>query len=101
MKNQFTIGTRLSLVLSLAIASSLVATVVKAESPQDQFSENQLSYTISQLINLSADQQGLIEIALNRAIAARQAPANTSVTTTGAIAPAQRTIRGRIQKSVP
>lgn len=100
MKNKFTIGTRLSLVLSLAIASSLVATVVKAESNQDQFSENQLSYTITQLIGLNADQRGLIELALNRAIAAKKDSSNIPSVTAGDIVRPQP-IRGRIKKSTP
>lgn len=94
MKNKFTIGTRLSLVLSLAIASFLVATVVNAESNQEQFSENQLSYTITQLIGLNADQQGLIELALNRAIAAKKDSFDIPAVTAGV----PQSTRGRIQK---
>jgi hypothetical protein len=100
MKNKFMIGTRLSLALSLAIASSLVATVVKAESNQEQFSENQLSYTITQLIGLNANQQGLVELALNRAIAAKKDSSNTPSVTAGDIVLSQP-IRGRIKKSTP
>jgi hypothetical protein len=71
MKNKFTLGTRLSLVLSLAIASSLVANVAQAESRQERQAKGSLSRTITELVDLGADRQWLVEAALNRATTAQ------------------------------
>jgi hypothetical protein len=70
MKNKFTLGTRLSLILSLAIASFLVANVAQAESRQDPQANEKLSRTITKLVGLGADRQWLVEAALNRATTA-------------------------------
>jgi hypothetical protein len=67
MKNKFTLGTRLSLVLSLTIASSLVANAARAESRQERQAKEELSRTITELVDLGADRQWLVEAALNRA----------------------------------
>jgi hypothetical protein len=73
MKGKFTIGARLSLVLSLAIASSLVANAAQAESRQERQAKEELSQTITKLVGLGADRQWLVVAALNRA--------NTAATT--------------------
>jgi hypothetical protein len=67
MKSKFTIGARLSLVLSLAIASFLVANGAQAESGPEQQAKKDLSRTITELVELGADRQWLVEAALNRA----------------------------------
>jgi hypothetical protein len=71
MKGKFTIGARLSLVLSLAIASSLVANAAQAESRQERQAKEELSQTITELVGLGADRQWLVAAALNRATAAQ------------------------------
>jgi transcription elongation GreA/GreB family factor len=68
MKNKFTLGTRLSLILILAIASSFVANVAQAESRQEQQAQAELSRTITKLVDLGVNRQWLVEAALNRAI---------------------------------
>ena len=73
MKSQFSLGTRLSLALSLAIASCLVANVARAESGQPtRTSVDNLSQTIAKLIDLDPAKQDLIASALNRAIASKE-----------------------------
>jgi hypothetical protein len=67
MKNKFTLGARLSLVLSLTIASSLVANAAQAESRQERQAKEELTRTITELVDLGADRQWLVEAALNRA----------------------------------
>jgi hypothetical protein len=73
MKSQFSLGTRLSLALSLAIASCLVANVARAESQQPtRTSVESLSQTIAKLIDLDPAKQDLVTSALNRAIASKE-----------------------------
>jgi hypothetical protein len=77
MKTKFGIGTRLSLALSLAIASCLVANVARAESGQPaRISVDNLSQTIAKLIDLDPSKQDLVTSALNRAIASKE---NTTI----------------------
>ncbi len=77
MKTKFSLGTRLSLALSLAIASCLVANVVRAESRQPaRTSVDNLSQTIAKLIDLDPSKQDLVTSALNRAIASKE---NTTI----------------------
>jgi hypothetical protein len=72
MKSQLSLGTRLSLALSLAIASCLVANVARAESQQPmRTSVANLSQTIAKLIDLDPSKQDLVTLALNRAIASK------------------------------
>jgi hypothetical protein len=86
MKNKFVIGTRLSLTLSLAISSSLVANVVRAESHHpNQFAVDELSQTIAKLIDLDPDRHSLINSALNRALASKETSSDIDTNTTGAI----------------
>ena len=109
MKSQFSLGTRLSLALSLAIASCLVANVARAESGQPtRTSVDNLSQTIAKLIDLDPSKQDLIASALNRAIASKEiaTPKLQPVVTAGVpVAPhtdEQRWIRnGLIQKPQP
>jgi hypothetical protein len=80
MNNKFMLGTRLSLILSLAIASSLVANVAQAESRQDPQVNEELSRTITKLVDLGADRQWLVEAALGRATNAQgRQPNNVAV----------------------
>ncbi len=73
MKNRFILSTRLSLALSLAIASCLVANIVKAESGQPtRTSVDNLSQTIAKLIDLDPTNQNLVTSALHRAIASKE-----------------------------
>jgi hypothetical protein len=58
---------KLFLVLSLAIASFLVANAAQAESGPEQQAKKDLSRTITELVELGADRQWLVEAALNRA----------------------------------
>ncbi len=78
MKNKFALGTRLSLVLSLAIASSLLANVAQAESRQERQANEELSRTITKLVDLGADQQWLVEAALIRATTAQGSRQNNA-----------------------
>jgi hypothetical protein len=79
MKNRFTLGTRLSLALSLAIASSLVANVVKAESHStSRATVDALSQNIAKLIDLDPDRQNLVKLAIDRAIASKENGADKS-----------------------
>jgi hypothetical protein len=86
LKHKIELGARLSLVLSLTIASSLTASVVQAEpSPyrctqvlppakttpkKSRAKKNKLGQTITQLVKLTPLQEELVETALERAIAA-------------------------------
>jgi hypothetical protein len=80
MKSQFSLGTRLSLALSLAISSCLVASVASAESQQPtRTSVTNLSQTIAKLIDLDPSNQDLVTSALNRAIAAKESESIQSV----------------------
>jgi hypothetical protein len=73
MKNISTLSNRLFLSLSLAIASTLVANVVRAEfQPIDRFAVDELSQKIATIIDLDPDGQSLIIAALNRAIASKE-----------------------------
>jgi hypothetical protein len=73
MKSQFSLDTRLSLALSLAIVSCLVANVARAESQQPTgTSVTNLSHTIAKLIDLDPSSQDLVTSALNRAIASKE-----------------------------
>jgi hypothetical protein len=67
MKSKSTISTRLSLVLILTIASSLVANAAQAESRQERPAKEEISRTITELVGLGADRQWLVVAALNRA----------------------------------
>jgi hypothetical protein len=66
MKSKFTIGARLSLVLSLTIASFLAASGSHAESGPEQQAKKDLSRTITELVGLGADRQWLVVAALER-----------------------------------
>ena len=73
--NIYPFSPRLLLALNLAIASALVATVVKAESSHQHPSDNSVtarSQAIANLIDLTLDRQNLLKSALNRAIAAKE-----------------------------
>jgi hypothetical protein len=76
MKSKSTISTRLSLVLILTIASSLVANAAQAESRQERQAKEELSQTITELVCLGADRQWLVAAALNRATNARSGRQN-------------------------
>jgi hypothetical protein len=71
MKNKFTLGTRFSLVLSLTIASSLLANAANAETRQERQANEELSRTITKLVDLGTDRQWLVAAALNRATTAQ------------------------------
>jgi hypothetical protein len=109
MKSQFSLGTRLSLALSLAIASCLVANVARAESQQStRTSVDNLSQTIAKLIDLDPAKQDLIASALNRAIASKEiAPPTPQPVVTAGVPVAPRTDEqswtknGLIQKPQP
>jgi hypothetical protein len=58
---------KLSFLLSLAIASFLVANAAQAESGPERPAKKDLSRTITELVELGADRQWLVEAALNRA----------------------------------
>jgi hypothetical protein len=107
MKSQLSLGTRLSLALSLAIASCLVATVAKAESQQPaRSSVANLSQTIAKLIDLDPSKQDLVTSALNRAIASKEnvKPVIQPVTAGVPVAPRNEPrpiINGKIQNPQP
>lgn len=108
MKSQLILGTRLSLALSLTIASCLVANVARAESGQPtRTSVENLSQTIAKLIDLDPSKQDLVTSALNRAIASKEnaTPTPQPVVTAGVpVAPRteQRWIKnGLIQNPQP
>ena len=71
MNSQFNLGTRLSLALSLAISSFLVANAAQATTHTNSASIDQLNQTISTLMDLDPIRQDLLKSALNRAIASR------------------------------
>jgi hypothetical protein len=108
MKSQVSLGTRLSLALSLAIASCLVANVARAESQQpSRTSVENLSQTIAKLIDLDPANQDLVTSALHRAIASKEnvTPTLQPIVTAGVPVTdhnEQRWIRnGLIQKPQP
>jgi hypothetical protein len=98
MPNKSLLNPRLYLSLSLAIASTLVTNVVKAESSQSNFAVSELSQKIAKLIDLEPDRQSLIASALNRAIASKEIPTEAvdKVKTTIPLP----TIRGRYTKPI-
>jgi hypothetical protein len=107
MKTKFSLGTRLSLALSLAIASCLVANVARAESQQPtRTSVENLSQTIAKLIDLDPSKQDLVTSALNRAIASKEntKPTIQPVTAGVPVAPdneRQPIINGKIRNPQP
>lgn len=105
MKSRFTLGTRLSLALSLAISSSLVANVVKAESHSpSRATVDALSQNIAKLIDLDPDRQNLVKLAIDRAIASRENGAEKSeIAGDRAIQPpnTRPAIRGKITNPQP
>lgn len=78
MTNRSFIHPHFYLSLSLAIASILVASSVKAESISPKPTIGELSQKIAKLIDLEPDRQILITSALNRAIASKETPAGTT-----------------------
>jgi hypothetical protein len=104
MNSNFTLGTRLSLALSLTIASCLVANVVKAESAHtNRASVTNLSQTIAKLIDLDPTQQDLITSALHRAIASKENSVRQPVTAGVPVASTEPRpiIYGRIRNPQP
>jgi hypothetical protein len=98
MINKSLIHPHFYLSLSLAIASTLVTSIAKAEATQPTPNVNELSQKIAKLIDLDPDRQSLITSALNRAIASKDTPTETDdkiKTTTP-----QPTIRGRYAKPI-
>jgi outer membrane biosynthesis protein TonB len=103
MKNNFT---HLSLLLSLTIASSLVANVARAEfHHSDALAVDKLSQTIANLIDLDLDRQNLVTAAIHRAIASKETSQVPQPVTAGApiARPLQSlpTVRGRVAKPKP
>jgi hypothetical protein len=98
MINKYPIHPHFYLSLSLAIASTLVTSIAKAESTQPKPTVSEISQKIAKLIDLDPDRQSLIVSALNRAIASKETPTGTDdkiKTTTP-----QPTIRGRYAKPI-
>ena len=105
MNDKFMRHTRLSLALSLTIASFLVATVARAASHHpDPLAVDKLSQTIAKLINLERDRQNLLKLAIDRAIASKQIDADKYEVAGGktTLPPKPRPIiRGRIANPQP
>jgi hypothetical protein len=96
MKNIPGKSNRLCLSLSLAIASTLVANVVRAEfqPPVRDIAVDELSQRIARLIDLDLDRQSLLTSALHRAIVAKE----TGAATADSVAPASQQPKTTPQK---
>ncbi len=101
MTNKFTLGTRLSLALSLAIASCLVANVAKAESQQTaRDSVAALGQQIATLIDLDPTIRDLVASALHRAIASKENSSTPNPVTAG-VPVAQPIVNGKVANPDP
>jgi hypothetical protein len=78
MPSRHLLNPRFYLAFSLAIASTLVTNIVKAESTQSKPNIGELSQKIAKLIDLDPDRQSLITSALNRAIASKETSTETA-----------------------
>ncbi len=103
MQNLSILSTRLYLSLSLAIASCLIANVVKAESQAvDRASVAALSQQIATILDLDLDRQIFLRSALQRAIAAKETtPSAPADIAGGKTLQPRPIIRGKIVKPQP